>query len=496
MLASNTLSAQLKHDYTWITGYCSNCTEEHPKFGTTIFDFNNDTLNIFRENSIYMDFQATDASICDTNGDLLFYTNGCNIENTEHEVMPGGARINDNEGWDVRCGNDGEYTVNKGAMILPLPGSDQIFYLFHFPLVKTPSGVKVHELRYTVVDMSGDGGLGEVTEKDAVAFRDTLHSSFLAAVKHANGEDWWLVMPKTDTNLYFRVLFTAGGIESIATQSFGAPIHPYGLGSGQAVFSPDGTMYANYSDRDQARLYDFDNSTGLLSNFRQLFIRDTLGAGGVTFSPNSRYLYVSSKRQLHQFDTQAADVQASRTLISDYDGETVEGWKTFYFTMQLAPDCRIYMIASNGVPSMHVINHPDRAGIACGFVQNGVRLPTFNAFSQPNFPNYRLGSPYYVCDSTIELVTASQPVLPPPVEVRLWPNPSSGEVRLALPAPLRREGRLRLYDMVGQRVFDMVLASGQTEFNTGLDGLGNGLYFWEAVAEGRRIGKGKVVVAR
>jgi hypothetical protein len=45
----------------------------------------------------------------------------------------------------------------------------------------------------------------------------------------------------------------------------------------------------------------------------------------------------------------------------------------------------------NGVRYLHVINNPDLPCPACNIEQHGVHLPTYNAASLPNFPNYRLG---------------------------------------------------------------------------------------------------------
>lgn len=42
-------------------------------------------------------------------------------------------------------------------------------------------------------------------------------------------------------------------------------------------------------------------------------------------------------------------------------------------------------------PYLHVINNPDLPGDNCDVCQHCVALPSWNSFSMPNFPNYRLG---------------------------------------------------------------------------------------------------------
>ena len=68
-------------------------------------------------------------------------------------------------------------------------------------------------------------------------------------------------------------------------------------------------------------LFDFDRETGLLSNYQHYAIEDSaIWAVGAAFSPNSRYLYLSSTFDVYQLDTEAPDIAASRQQISHYDG--------------------------------------------------------------------------------------------------------------------------------------------------------------------------------
>ena len=59
--------------------------------------------------------------------------------------------------------------------------------------------------------------------------------------------------------------------------------------------------------------------------------------------------------------------------------------------MQLGPDGRVYINSTSGVNEMHVIQYPNKKGIACEVRQHSVQLPTFIIRTMPHFPNYRLG---------------------------------------------------------------------------------------------------------
>ena len=57
-------------------------------------------------------------SISDTNGDLLFYTDGRLVYNRNHQLMPNGTELY------------GDPSSTQSALVVPLPGSDTIYYIF------------------------------------------------------------------------------------------------------------------------------------------------------------------------------------------------------------------------------------------------------------------------------------------------------------------------------------------------------------------------------
>ena len=80
-----------KHDYIWVLGYDVDVST--PEGQGNLFDFNGDTLEVsFLVKDMNIDF--THASIADTAGNLLFYTNGCYIADASHEMMENGDEIN------------------------------------------------------------------------------------------------------------------------------------------------------------------------------------------------------------------------------------------------------------------------------------------------------------------------------------------------------------------------------------------------------------------
>ena len=92
-------------------------------------------------------------SISDTNGNLLFYTDGTLVYNRNHQLMPNGT------------GLFGDSSSTQSALVVPLPGSDTIYYIF---TVDTFIGGPNPDngFNYSMVDMTLDGGLGDITSKN------------------------------------------------------------------------------------------------------------------------------------------------------------------------------------------------------------------------------------------------------------------------------------------------------------------------------------------
>ena len=453
-----------------------------------MLDFNNGELNITRDYRD-SDFDFTNASISSADGELLFYTNGCSVFQADGVVMENGTGLNPGIPYITGFCPDHGHPLTNGAMILPLPGSDSLFYLFHKAVSLgdgNPLGVYDALVYNTIVDIAANNGLGEVLVKNDTIISDTLFND-LHAVRHANGEDWWVLISDGGGNTYRRILFTADGVAGVFEQSIGPTSDIFG--GGMSCFSPDGTMFARYDHTAQVMLYDFDRETGDLSNLRQMTadtIFDNRWGYGLAFSPSSRFLYVSSLNKLFQFDLQSADIQSSRILLGEYDGyKYLNTFESNFGIMRLAPDCKIYMAALNSIPAYHVIHYPDRKGLACDFVQRGLSLPAYNFGSIPNFPNYRLGTGFPVCDSTIQLVVSSVPVLPPQREVLVYPNPARDYVTVEFGERVRGNGLLTLSDMLGRVVQKQVIAEGDQQVFLVLDTAPAGLYHLTVELGGR-----------
>ena len=470
----------------WMMGYSSGTM--YPYFGGTNINFYSgfpDTSHINRS----MNFDDCNANISDQNGNLLFYTNGVYISNANNDTMLNGDNLNPSAYTTQNAFAGYGLRVRQGNLIIPLPGSSNIYYLFHETIYSLTSfnSYRSLEMFYSIIDMSLDGGLGAVVQKNVVLLTDTLTIGGITACKHANGRDWWIVFHKATGKTYYKYLLTPSGLQGPFQQDIGYDF-PRNDFIWQSCFSPDGKKFSSVMAQDTFDVMDFDRCSGLFSNAVSICIKDSAAGRGVAFSPNSEFLYVSSMNYVYQFNANSTNIDSSKILLARYDGfaDFISLFRTSFYLAHIANDGKIYINSGNGTRWLHVINNPNEGGFACNLVQHGLLLPTFNSFTIPNFPNYFLGADLgSVCDS----------LLPENIyeyknnEINIFPNPANNILYVSnLSKGLN--GEIKISNSFGE----IVLVQKQTinnseyiEFNVST--LTSGIYFIETINEKESVVK-------
>jgi hypothetical protein len=310
------------------------------------------------------------ATISDISGNLLFYTDGITIWNKQMLVMPNGT------------GLMGNSSTVQSALIIKQQGNANIYYCFTLDLQGGPNG-----LRYSVVDMNLAGGTGSVTLKNIPLIAPCTEQ--LAGTRHCNGKDVWVVTHAFGSNNFYSYLVSATGVNTTPVVSPAGPSPPtftpnmtaYGQGSikinkhGKKL----GLTFFNGSPNNCVGLFDFDRSSGTVSNFLNL-LNVQSNSYGCEFSPDGSKFYTSVVQGsvVLQWDVCAgtnAQISASQQTVS-----TVQVYGQF----QAAPDGKIYVIRSTTMLS--AISNPNIAGTGCNFVANAVAITAGTASSGlPNF---------------------------------------------------------------------------------------------------------------
>jgi hypothetical protein len=442
--------AQSKQDYVWLFGQSS----EASAFLGFKFDFNKPPMDV-EVQDVYYGMGKANASICDKNGSLLFYMNGCAVMNKDFSMMTNGDSLGYNIWWDVFNKN-----CNRGIgsfqdhMILNDPGNADEYYILHKPKIFNGfDELDSIQFWYSKVDMSLDNEKGEVTTKNQVLDNSRIFLvSYLTAINHQNGKDWWVIQAPSNDSIFHTYKIDQDGIKLNIIQN---SHHYFTRGktsaSGTAKFSPDGNKYAMYNETDGLLIYDFDRENGILEFNDRIITYDTIGSGifcSLEWSPNSRYIYTATYTHLHQVDLWEEDIQQNGVRLIDIYNGTQDPFSTSFFLMAQAPDCKIYMTPTNGSNSYHVIHRPDELGTACNFVQNGIKLPSPSLSGMPNFPRFRVDEEEK-CDPTLTSVFGDAVYYRR--DLNVYPSPSDGRYTIEVPDGFR-SGTLSVINLDGQVV--------------------------------------------
>lgn len=311
------------------------------------------------------------ASISDSQGNLLFYTDGITIWNKEHEIMDNGT------------GLMGGISSTQSGIIVPQPGNSVIYYVF-----TVPQEIGTNGLRYTIVDLSMNGGLGTVTSKNNFLVQPTEEK--VTAVRHDNNMDVWVITHTWNSDAFYCYLVTSAGVSTSPVITNIGSYHSgiQGNTHGYLRASPCGDKIAIIvRPIDSFEIFDFDNSTGIISN-PLTFPSELNTPYGIEFSPDESRIYISdygAGSKIYQYDLEAGlpeDIFNSKTVIGTVSTQ-------HNGALQLGPDQKIYSsynTYTNGYQYLGIIHNPNELGTSCNFEANGLYLGGAEAiFGLPNF---------------------------------------------------------------------------------------------------------------
>ncbi len=301
------------------------------------------------------------SSISTKSGILRFYTDGSTIWNKNNTPMPNGK------------GLMGNTSSTQSGIIVPWPGDDNKYFVFTIDDVDAGGGSS--GLRYSVVDMTLAGFLGDVVSTQKNILLTAPMCEKLTAVGHDNGIDIWVISQKWGTNNFYAYLVTPDGVDMTPVISpVGAVIQgEIDNAKGYLKVSPNGEKIAKANaGLKTVEIFDFDNTTGVVSNVITDYSYGGQGEPyGIEFSPNSHLLYVNTWKnrpnmRLFQYDLEAGtpgEILDSRVLIASGTNGA----------LQIASDNKMY-VATYASSYLSVVNVPNKRGSASLFEANKVYL--------------------------------------------------------------------------------------------------------------------------
>lgn len=491
-LWSNLSIAQNKYDYIWTFGYIG----PPDNIQNFVLDFNGQESRFYKV-PLQINSSTVNSSICDKDGNLLLITNGCIINNKEFNLVENGDGLNPGFILQGNWCDNGYPGGNQSHIFLPDPYDEKIIWLFHNSYSLSINYPLPQYLRYTKIDLNYNNGLGKVIDKNKILVNDSLITfGEISAVKHANNKDWWILSPTGRPDTLFRTfLLNQNGITGPFEQHVGKQISNQYSGAGGFKFNAQGTKIARFGDGQGVYLYDFDRTTGKLSNFIAIDTPSYSTMGGIEFSPSGKYLYVSTWGELFQYDMEAKDIKSSIIRIDSFDGFHTWTWVT-YGCLQLGPDCRIYVLPTTGVEYQGIIMNPDLPGKLCDFRPHSLKLPAYGRLNRVYHPHYRLGTGDPDCDPSIRLNTAAQNIPKELPYMNVYPNPSDQILHVSLRYNLTKDARADIVDLYGRSVYTEILKQGADQFELNISNVNNGIYLLRLKDEDGRIAEEKIVVGR
>jgi gliding motility-associated-like protein len=306
------------------------------------------------------------ATISNSSGQLLFYTDGITVYNKKHEVMPNGNGL---------LGNP---SSSQSAIAVPKPNSSTIYYIFTSDSYEQNNANGVN---FTEVDLSLNGGLGDVTTHKNVPLLKPACEK-IAVIKNDNEDEYWVVIHERGSNRFLAYNISLTGVNTNPViSSVGAQIpDDRDFTLGYLKFSLDGKKIISCNSNLNAELFDFNTITGTLSNPKT--INNKIFNYGVEFSPSGEIAYISTwYNDLYQYDLTATDIASTEVVLrSSYDQNNRVG------ALQLANDGKIY-VANFSSTHISVIEKPDILGLNCNFQYEKINLGTgtYSLLGLPQF---------------------------------------------------------------------------------------------------------------
>lgn len=288
-------------------------------------------------------------------GQVKFIATPKNVYNRNFDTVTNGYDL-------IACNNYDKYSV----VVIPSPANDNKFFIIHqFPPDNSANyGLQTRcqlytymtgyqpGVRYSVLDMNYNNGLGKIVSKNNGLWAST---GKFAIIRHQDGVQMWLVSQSGNSKTFYKNLFTQSGtIQNLPADTVSFPTEPlssnYSQG-GEIEASPQGDRIAVTSSGKRVNLYHFNKTTGTISFDTTILLPDP--ASQLCFSPDGSKLYVSTSyygscgssiHRVYQVDMTASDRQGSvfELFTEDIYASSME--------MQRIPGNRIMVRARNIYP--------------------------------------------------------------------------------------------------------------------------------------------------
>ncbi|MDP5077774.1 MAG: PKD domain-containing protein, partial [Nonlabens sp.] len=246
-------------------------------------------------------------------------------------------------------------------------------------------------------DMTLNGGFGAVTT--SIANPPNLIprcSEKITAINQLNNDEILVTALANQNgnnntyNSFWTFTIDATGVNNVPVISAVSSLAQGADRRGNLKISPDGLYMVSCNMTSGTFLYDYDQSTGAVSNERRIIYNGpNINGYGVEFSPDSSLLYLTASNDFngqgsntsaagHQSTLYQIDIATAATGTFITNMTIIDTRQGYRGSMQLGIDGKIYRAISDtydqGRPFLAVINNPNTPGLGCNYVHDAIPL--------------------------------------------------------------------------------------------------------------------------
>jgi hypothetical protein len=386
----------------------NDCTEKYEKRADNWYFFENSGLKFGTTGAAFEDITSQNVlrngkgctALSDEDGNLLYISDGMKVWNSNFQQIANGMK--------------GNLGATQSSLLVPHPNNPNVCFLFTIDLLipKYPSGYITNGLNFSVFNNTLNGGTGGLWWPQNEQLLPYVAEK-ITAVRNHDSTGYWVIAHPWDSNewdafLIDTALHKTPVRSNIGWLQTGSALTKDPIGYLKA--SPDGKKLAcSIMGQNIVEVYDFDNKTGEVKNLITIpatefnNFSDTY-ANGLEFSPNGKYLYVttvkynnaSDNNYLYQFDLQSSNIPDSKVLINDGVPDNSD---KDVLSLQLATDGKIY-VGRYDSDTLGLINNPNWAGLDCSYNQRAIVMSTErNIYGFPNFVQSFFDIPFFKYDT-------------------------------------------------------------------------------------------------
>ncbi|WP_296622093.1 PKD domain-containing protein [Marivirga sp.] len=310
-------------------------------------------------------------TVSDDNGDLLFYTNGDVIWDSDHNVMANGTELG------------GDPDASQGVIAVAHGSDPSLFYLF----LNEDASSGTNVFSYALVDMKLNEGLGDVVLKGRKIYSRSTEKVAAQGVQNTN-----VLTHELGSNSYRSYPVNAQGINAAEYISEGSNYFSNSSANGYLKYASGGDKVAQAYNSGGAFI-DFLRRDSL-DNWEDALLDVNFGGTvyGIEFSPSSNLLYATISNGQNSLLLQIP-VNDDYTIeeIENPDSVTVADLNFEAGALQTGPNGQIY-IAANNSPDVYTIGSPDQRFLPQNGDNLAASLQPFNLAGRTS----RLGLPNFV----------------------------------------------------------------------------------------------------